>query len=134
MPLLKLTRSNFEIKQINCKNRGRWGAKVVQPLYYPEMEELISNRIDVLHSFLLGSGEKGLQWCQVKVIKCWQKKAKPAVVVCWDLQGESMKLREWYSQRTLILSACASACGAESMILSAHAETHAEIIAEMLLK
>ncbi len=41
---------------------------------------------------------------------------------------ESMTLWVWYSQRMLIFSAGASACGTESMILPAHAEAHAESI------
>ena len=31
---------------------------VMQPLYCPELNELINKRIDVLYSFVLGSGEK----------------------------------------------------------------------------
>jgi len=32
-------------------------SSVMQPLYCPELDELINKRIDVLYSFLLGSGE-----------------------------------------------------------------------------
>jgi hypothetical protein len=48
------------------------------------LDELINKRNDVLYSFLLGSGEKVLQWCQGKVIKVLAEKAKPTVVVHWD--------------------------------------------------
>ena len=34
---------------------------VMQPLYCPELNELINKRIDVLYSFVLGSGDKILQ-------------------------------------------------------------------------
>jgi hypothetical protein len=37
---------------------------IMQPLYCPELDELINKRIDVLCSFLLDSGECVLQWCQ----------------------------------------------------------------------
>jgi hypothetical protein len=57
---------------------------VMQPLYCPELDELINKRIDVLYSFQLVSGEKVLQWCQGKVIKVLTEKAKPTVVVRWD--------------------------------------------------
>jgi hypothetical protein len=57
---------------------------VMQPLYCPELYELINKRIDVLYSFVLGSGEKVLRWCQGKVIKVLPEKAKPTVVVLWD--------------------------------------------------
>ncbi len=57
---------------------------VMQPLYCPELDELINIGIDVLYSFLLGSGEKVLRWCQGKVIKVLTEKAKPTVVVHWD--------------------------------------------------
>ncbi len=57
---------------------------VMQPLYCPELDELINKRIDVLYSFLLGSGEKVLRWCQGKVIKVLMEKAKLTVVVRWD--------------------------------------------------
>jgi len=57
---------------------------VMQPLYCPELDELINKRIDVLYSFVLGSGEKVLRWCQGKVIKVLPEKAKPTVVVLWD--------------------------------------------------
>jgi hypothetical protein len=32
----------------------------MQPLYCPELDELMDKRIDVLYSFQLGSGEKAL--------------------------------------------------------------------------
>jgi hypothetical protein len=32
----------------------------MQPLYCPELDELINKRIDVLYSFVLGSGEKSI--------------------------------------------------------------------------
>jgi hypothetical protein len=54
---------------------------VMQPLYCPELDELINKRIDVLYSLLLGSGEKVLRWCQGKVIKVMMEKAEPTVVV-----------------------------------------------------
>jgi hypothetical protein len=57
---------------------------VMQPLYCPELDELINKRIVVWYSFLLGSGEKVLRWCQGKVIKVLTEKAKPTVVICWD--------------------------------------------------
>ncbi len=38
----------------------------------------------MLLSFLLGSAEKVLWWCQGKVIKALAEKAKPTVVVYWD--------------------------------------------------
>ena len=41
---------------------------VMQPLYCPELDELMDKRIDVLYSFQLDSGEKVLRWCQGKVI------------------------------------------------------------------
>ena len=56
----------------------------MQPLYCLELDELINKKIDVLYLFLLGSGEKVLQWYQGKVIKVLPEKAKPSVVVCWD--------------------------------------------------
>jgi hypothetical protein len=56
----------------------------MQPLYCPELDELMNKRIDVLYSFLLGSGEKVLRWCQGKVIKVLTEKTKPMVVVRWD--------------------------------------------------
>jgi hypothetical protein len=34
---------------------------VMQPLYCPELDELMNKRIDVLYSFQLGSGEKEMQ-------------------------------------------------------------------------
>ena len=57
---------------------------VMQPLYCPELDELINKRIDVLYSFQLDSGEKELRWCQGKVIKILTEKTKPTVVVRWD--------------------------------------------------
>jgi hypothetical protein len=57
---------------------------VMQPLYCPELDELINKRIDVLYSFVLGLGEKVLRWCQGKVIKVLPENAKPMVVVLWD--------------------------------------------------
>jgi hypothetical protein len=57
---------------------------VMQPLYCPELNELIDRRIDVLYSFQLDSGEKALQLCQGKVIKLLMEKTKPTVVVHWD--------------------------------------------------
>ena len=57
---------------------------IMQPLYCPELDELISKRIDVLYSFKLESGEKALRWCQGKVIKILTEKTKPTVVVRWD--------------------------------------------------
>jgi hypothetical protein len=57
---------------------------VMQPLYCPELDELINNRIDVLYSFVLGLGDKVLRWCQVKVIKVFPERAKPTFVVHWD--------------------------------------------------
>ncbi len=56
----------------------------MQPLYCPELDELMDKRIDVLYSFQLGSGEKTLQWCQGKVIKILMEKTKATVVVRWD--------------------------------------------------
>ena len=57
---------------------------VMQPLYCPELDELMDKRIDVLYSFQFGSGEKALRWCQGKVIKILMEKTKPTVVVHWD--------------------------------------------------
>jgi hypothetical protein len=57
---------------------------VMQPLYCPELDELMDKRIDVLYSFQLDSGEKVLRWCQGKVIKILTEKTKPTVVVRWD--------------------------------------------------
>jgi hypothetical protein len=57
---------------------------VMQPLYCPELDELINKRIDVLYSFQLDLGEKALRWCQGKVIKILTEKTKPTVVVRWD--------------------------------------------------
>ena len=56
----------------------------MQPLYRPELDELMDKRIDVLYSFQLDSGDKVLQWCQGKVIKILTEKRKPTVVVRWD--------------------------------------------------
>jgi hypothetical protein len=56
-------------KQREARGKGSIFS-VMQPLYYPGLDELINKRIDVLFSFLLGSGEKVLQWCQGKMIKC----------------------------------------------------------------
>jgi hypothetical protein len=57
---------------------------VMQPLYCPELDELMDKRIDKLHSFQLGSGEKALRWCQGKAITTLTEKTKPTVVVRWD--------------------------------------------------
>ncbi len=57
---------------------------VMQPFYCPELHELIDRRIDVIYPFQFGSGEKALQWCQVKLIKILTEKTKPTVVVRWD--------------------------------------------------
>jgi len=57
---------------------------VMQPLYCPELDELMDKRIDVLYSFQLDSGEKALRWCQGKVIKILTEKTKPTIVVRWD--------------------------------------------------
>ena len=38
----------------------------------------------MLYSFVLGSGEKVLRWCQGKVIQVLPEKVKPTVVVRWD--------------------------------------------------
>ncbi len=70
-------------KQREARGKGSIFS-VMQPLYCPELDELINKRIDVLYSFLLGSGEKVLQWCQGKVIEVLTEKAKPTVVVHWD--------------------------------------------------
>jgi hypothetical protein len=68
--------------------REAWGEgsifSVMQPLYCPELDELMDKRIDVLYSFQLDSGEKAKQWCQGKVIKILTEKTKPTVVVRWD--------------------------------------------------
>jgi hypothetical protein len=61
---------------------------VMQPLYCPELDELMDKRIDVLYSFQLGSREKALRWCQGKVIKILMEKTKPTVVVRWDLMPD----------------------------------------------
>ncbi len=63
-------------KQREARGKGSIFS-VMQPLYCPELDELINKRIDVLYYFLLGSGEKVLQWCQGKVIKVLPEKAKP---------------------------------------------------------
>ena len=57
---------------------------VMQPLYCPELDELLNKRIDVLYSFQLDLGETALRWCQGKVIKILMEKTKPTVVVQWD--------------------------------------------------
>jgi hypothetical protein len=80
----------------------------MQPLYCPELDELINKRIDVLYSFVLETGETVLRWCQGKVIQVLQEKAKPTVVVHWnpmpdvkgkeDLSDETQKVlppRKW---------------------------------------
>ena len=59
----------------------------MQPIYCPERDELIDKKIDVLYSFLLGSGEKALRQRQCKVIKVLTEKAKPTVLVRWDPAG-----------------------------------------------
>ncbi len=74
-------------KQREARGKGSIFS-VMQPLYCPELDELINKRIDVLYSFLLGSGEKVLRWCQGKVIKVLTEKAKPTFVVCWDLMPD----------------------------------------------
>ena len=68
---------------------------VMQPLYCPELNELINKRIDVLYSFVLGSGEKVLRWCQGKVIKVLPENAKPTVVVLWDQTQQVLAPRKW---------------------------------------
>jgi hypothetical protein len=70
-------------KQREAKEKGSIFS-VMQPLYCPELDKLMDKRIDVLHSFQLGSGEKALQWCQGKVIKILMEKTKTNVVVHWD--------------------------------------------------
>ncbi len=70
-------------KQREARGKGSIFS-VMQPLYCPELDELMNKRIYVLYSFLLGSGEKVLQWCQGKVIKVLTEKTKPTVVVHWD--------------------------------------------------
>jgi hypothetical protein len=49
-------------KQREARGKGSIFS-VMQPLYCPELDELTNKRIDVLYSFLLGSGEKVLRWC-----------------------------------------------------------------------
>jgi hypothetical protein len=70
----------------------------MQPLYCPELDELMDKRIDVLYSFQFGSGEKALRWCQGKVIKILMEKTKPTVVVCWDpmpdVEGKENSIKE----------------------------------------
>jgi len=65
---------------------------IMQPLYCPELDELLNERIDVLYSFQLDSGEKVLRWCQGKVIKILTEKTKPTVIVRWnpmpDVEGK----------------------------------------------
>ncbi len=58
-------RRNLERERQNNESKGRRRAKavffsVMQPLYCPELDELMDKRIDVLYSFQLGSGEKAL--------------------------------------------------------------------------
>ena len=72
---------------------------VMQPLYCPELDELINKRIDVPYSFVLGSGEKVLRWCQGKVIKVLPENAKPTVVVLWDPMPD-VKGKEDLSDKT----------------------------------
>ena len=71
---------------------------VMQPLYCPELDELVDKRIDVLYSFQLGSGEKALRWCQGNVIKILTEKTKPNVVVRWDpmpdVEGKENSIKE----------------------------------------
>jgi hypothetical protein len=67
-------------KQREARGEGIFFS-VMQPLYCPELNELIDRRIDVLYSFQLDLGEKALQWCQGKVIKLLTEKTKPTVVV-----------------------------------------------------
>ena len=71
---------------------------VMQPLYCPELDELMDKRIDVLYSFQLGSGEKALQWCQGKLIKILTEKTKPNVFVRWDpmpdVEGKENSIEE----------------------------------------
>ncbi len=71
---------------------------VMQPLYCPELDELMDKRIDVLYSFQLDSGEKALRWCQGKVIKILMEKTKPTVVVRWDpmpdVEGKENSIEE----------------------------------------
>ncbi len=54
---------------------------MMQPLYCPELDELMDKSFDVLYSFQLDLGEKALRWCQGKVIKILLVKTKPTVVV-----------------------------------------------------
>jgi hypothetical protein len=46
-------------KQREAKGKGSIFS-VMQPLYCPEIDELMDKRIDMLYSFQLGSGEKAL--------------------------------------------------------------------------
>ncbi len=72
---------------------------VMQPLHCPELDELINKRIDVLYSFVLGTGGTVLRWCQGKVIKVLPEKAKPTVVVRWDSMPD-VKGKEDLSEET----------------------------------
>ncbi len=71
---------------------------VMQPLYCPELDELMDKRIDVLYSFQLDSGEKAPQWRQEKVIKVLMEKTKLTVVVHWgsmpDVEGKENSIEE----------------------------------------
>ena len=71
---------------------------VMQPLYCPELDDLMNKRIDVLYSFQLDLGEQALQWCQGKVIKILTEKTKPTVVVRWvpmpDVDGKENSIEE----------------------------------------
>ena len=49
----------------------------------------------MLYSFVLGSGEKVLRWCQGKVIKVLPENAKPTVVVLWDQTQQVLAPRKW---------------------------------------
>ncbi len=70
----------------------------MQPLFCPELDELMDKRIDVLYSFQLGSGEKALWWCQGKLIKILTEKTKPTVIVRWDpmpdVEGKENSIKE----------------------------------------
>ena len=70
-------------RQREARGKGSF-LSIMQPLYCPELDELINKRIDVLYSFQLDSGEKALHWCQGKVIKILTETTKPTVVVQWD--------------------------------------------------
>jgi hypothetical protein len=55
-------RKEAEELQKQREERGKGSIfSVMQPLYCPELDELINKWIDVLYSFLLGSREKVLQ-------------------------------------------------------------------------